>query len=79
MSAKERPGLAGYLFGMADEEVAASRQPLTDLPATDANAQVIAEYLEIPPQFTIILSEGRPRQCRLAWRIGCEFGAQFVD
>ena len=29
--------------------------------------------------FTIILSEGRPRQCRLAWRIGCEFGAQFVD
>jgi len=25
------------------------------------------------------LSEGRPRQCRLAWRIGYEFGAQFVD
>jgi hypothetical protein len=41
--------------------------------------KIIAEHLEIPPEFTIILSEGGPRQCRLAWRIGCEFGAQFVD
>jgi hypothetical protein len=50
---------------------------ITDM--SEGGVKVIAEYLEIPPQFTIILSEGRPRQCRLAWRIGCEFGAQFVD
>ena len=53
-----------------------------DCTITDMSAgglKVIAEYLEIPPVFTIILSEGRPRQCKLAWRIGCEFGAQFVD
>jgi hypothetical protein len=25
------------------------------------------------------LSKSRPRQCRLAWRIGHEFGAQFID
>jgi len=53
-----------------------------DCTITDISAggiKVIAEYLEIPPEFTIILSEGGPRQCRLAWRIGCEFGAQFVD
>jgi hypothetical protein len=24
-------------------------------------------------------STGSARQCRLAWRIGCEFGAEFVD
>ena len=41
--------------------------------------KIIAEHLELPPEFTIILSDGGPRQCRLAWRIGCEFGAQFVD
>jgi hypothetical protein len=41
--------------------------------------KVIAEYLDIPPEFTIILSTGNPRQCRLAWRIGHELGAQFVD
>jgi hypothetical protein len=41
--------------------------------------KVIAEYVEVPPQFTIIFSAGRPRQCRLAWRIGCEFGAEFID
>ncbi len=41
--------------------------------------KVVAEFIDIPSEFTIILSEGRPRQCKLAWRIGCEFGAQFVD
>jgi len=38
---------------------------------------MIAENLEIPAE-SILLSEGR-RQCRLAWRIGCEFGAEFID
>jgi hypothetical protein len=40
---------------------------------------VIAEYPEIPPEFTIFLATGNPRQCKLAWRIGCEFGAEFID
>ena len=30
--AKERPGFAGYVFGLADEEVSATRKPLNDLP-----------------------------------------------
>ncbi len=34
-TAKERPGFAGYEFGLADEEVEASRQPLEGLPSTD--------------------------------------------
>ena len=41
--------------------------------------KVIAEYVDIPTEFTIIFSTGDPRQCRLAWRIGCELGAQFID
>jgi uncharacterized protein YfaS (alpha-2-macroglobulin family) len=35
-AAKERPGFAGYHFGVGDEEVSADRQPLTDMPSTDA-------------------------------------------
>jgi hypothetical protein len=53
-----------------------------DCTVTDVSAggvKVIAEYVDIPPEFTIILSTSRPRQCRLAWRIGHEFGAQFID
>jgi hypothetical protein len=50
---------------------------ITDV--SNSGVKVIAEYLDIPAEFTIFLSEGPPRQCRLAWRIGCEFGAQFVD
>jgi hypothetical protein len=53
-----------------------------DCVITDVSAggvKVIAEYVDIPSEFTIILSTGDPRQCRLAWRIGCEFGAQFID
>jgi alpha-2-macroglobulin len=37
--AKERAGFAGYQFGLSDEEVEATRQPLEDLPATDANGK----------------------------------------
>jgi len=50
---------------------------ITDI--SDGGVKVIAEYVDVPSEFIIILSEGRPRQCRLAWRIGCEFGAQFTD
>jgi len=34
-AAKERPGFAGYAFGLNDEDVEAVRQPLEDLPQTD--------------------------------------------
>jgi hypothetical protein len=53
-----------------------------DCMITDVSAgglKVVAEYPDIPAEFTIILSTGHPRHCRLAWRIGCEFGAQFID
>jgi PilZ domain len=49
---------------------------ITDV--SDGGVKVIAEYLEIPQEFTIIFSTGDYRQCRLAWRIGCEFGAKFI-
>ena len=34
-----RPNFAGYQFGMADEDVEASRQPLENLPETDAGGK----------------------------------------
>jgi alpha-2-macroglobulin len=37
--AKERAGFAGYQFGLADEEVEATQQPLDDLPTTDAQGK----------------------------------------
>jgi uncharacterized protein YfaS (alpha-2-macroglobulin family) len=37
--AGERAGFAGYQFGMSDEEVEATRQPLEDLPDTDASGK----------------------------------------
>jgi hypothetical protein len=50
---------------------------ITDI--SRGGVKVVAEHMDIPPQFTIILSSGSPRQCRLAWQIGHEFGAEFVD
>ena len=50
---------------------------ITDV--SEGGVKVIAEYPEIPPEFTIIFSTGHPRQCRLAWRIGYELGAEFVQ
>ncbi|MEH2557295.1 hypothetical protein V1286_004824 [Bradyrhizobium algeriense] len=50
---------------------------ITDI--SDGGVRIIAENLDVPEEFTLILATGRPRLCRLAWRIGCEFGAQFID
>ena len=49
---------------------------ITDI--SEGGVKVVAEHLELPPEFTLIFSTGSPRQCRLVWRIGCEFGAEFV-
>jgi hypothetical protein len=38
-AATERAGFAGYQFGLSDEEVEATRQPLEDLPDTDATGK----------------------------------------
>jgi hypothetical protein len=46
---------------------------------SDGGIRIIAENLDIPAEFTITMSEGGPRQCRLVWRIGCEFGAEYLD
>ena len=50
---------------------------ITDI--SDGGIRVVAEDIELPPEFTVILSSGQPRRCRLAWRLGCEFGAEFID
>ena len=41
--AGERPGLAGYRFGLADEDVVNERQPLENLPDTDAEGKATFE------------------------------------
>jgi len=50
---------------------------VTDI--SDGGVKVVAEFLEVPPQFTIIFAPDYSRQCKLRWRIGCEFGAEFTD
>ena len=49
---------------------------ITDM--SDGGVKLIAEDMDVPAEFTILLSTG-PRQCRLAWRIGCEIGAEFLS
>jgi PilZ domain len=46
---------------------------------SDGGVKIITECQDIPAEFTVIFAEGRPRTCRLAWRIGVELGAKFVD
>lgn len=51
----------------------------TIIDISNGGVRLIAENLEIPENFTLIFSTGEERECRLAWRIGCEFGAQYLD
>jgi len=66
-------GLAKIQFG-----IGSLPRDCTIVDISDGGVRVIAENLEVPAEFTLLFAEGR-RQCRLAWRIGCEFGAQFID
>jgi hypothetical protein len=66
-------GLAKIQFG-----IGSLPRDCTIVDVSEGGIRLIAENLDVPDEFTILLAEGR-RQCRLAWRIGCEFGAQFID
>jgi hypothetical protein len=66
-------GLAKIQFG-----IGSLPRDGTIVDVSEGGVRVIAENLDVPAEFTLLFAEGR-RQGRLAWRIGCEFGAQFID
>ncbi len=59
--------------------VGALPRDCTVIDISEGGVRMIAENLEVPETFTLIFSTGESRECRLAWRIGCEFGAQYID
>ena len=72
-AAAERAGFPGYVFGLSDEEVAATRQQLGDLPQTgpDGKATFDLELADIP-------DTGRPLEARIAVRMA-ESGGRAVE
>ncbi|HLN10881.1 MAG TPA: MG2 domain-containing protein, partial [Xanthobacteraceae bacterium] len=72
-AAKERPGLAGYQFGLADDEVEAERQALEDLGETDAAGKA---------RFTVALDKvpasTRPLAAQVTVRLN-EAGGRAVE
>jgi hypothetical protein len=71
--AKERPGLPGYQFGMADDEAKAERKPLEDLPTTDAagKARFSVALADVP-------ASTRPLQAEIVVRMS-EAGGRAVE
>ena len=71
--ASERAGFAGYQFGLSDEEVEATRQPLDDLPDTDANGKARFQVsLDKEPSAT------RPLEAQILVRMA-EAGGRAVE
>jgi uncharacterized protein YfaS (alpha-2-macroglobulin family) len=71
--ASERPGFAGYVFGLADEEVAAMRRTLEGLPETDANGKArFPVTLDKQPTAT------RPLEAQIVLRLA-EPGGRAVE
>ncbi len=71
--AAARPGFAGYAFGLADDEVTAERQELTDLPATDATGKATFPVTldKVPPT-------ARPLEARITVSMA-ESGGRAVE
>jgi uncharacterized protein YfaS (alpha-2-macroglobulin family) len=71
--ARERPGLAGYQFGLFDDEVAATRQLLEDLPQTDDQGKARFEVrIDKPP------ATSRPLEAQVIVRMA-EAGGRAVE
>ncbi len=71
--ASERAGFARYQFGLSDEEVETRRQPLENLPETDANGKArFAVTLDKPPATT------RPLEAQVIVRMA-EPGGRAVE
>ncbi len=71
--AKERPGFAGYAFGLSDEDVAAIRQPLSDLPQSGADGKV-----SFPVALEKLPATSRPLEAQLTVRLA-EAGGRAVE
>ncbi len=72
-AAKERPGFAGYAFGLADDEVTAVRQDIEDLPATDA-----AGKASFPVKLDKIPTTSRPLEAQITVSMA-ESGGRAVE
>ncbi len=72
-SAKERPGLAGYRFGLADEDINANRETIEAMPETDEKGQAtFTVNLEKLPAAT------RPLEAQVIVRMA-ESGGRAVE
>jgi hypothetical protein len=69
----QRPGFAGYVFGLADDEVAAIRQPLEDLPQTDKDGKA-----SFPVKLGKLPETTRPLEAQIVIRLA-EPGGRAVE
>ncbi len=72
-AAKERPGFAGYSFGLADDEVSTARQDIEDVPATDT-----AGKASFPVKLDRIPTTSRPLQATVTVSMA-ESGGRAVE
>ena len=71
--ADRRPGFTGYQFGLADEEIEATRQPLDDLPDTDSNGKA-----KFPVAIDKAPASTRPLEAQVTVRMA-EAGGRAVE
>jgi alpha-2-macroglobulin len=71
--AKERPGFAGYAFGLADDEVTPVRQELDGLPVTDAQGKA-----SFPIKLDNVPVTSRPLEARITVNMA-ESGGRAVE
>ncbi len=71
--ARERPGFAGYRFGLHDEEISSSREPIEDMPETDDKGQA-----SFPVRLDKVPASTRPQEAQAIVRLA-EAGGRAVE
>jgi alpha-2-macroglobulin len=73
LAARELAGFPGYSFGLADEDVAAVRQELDDLPSTDGSGKAL-----FPVKLDVSNATTRPLEAQITVRMS-ESGGRAVE
>lgn len=83
MLANRRKTERHVLGGMARIQARAGALPrdcrVSDI--SDGGVRLFAEGTPVPDEFLLHIDRagGRPRECRVVWRLGFEVGAEFID
>jgi hypothetical protein len=78
---RQSPRLAFNRYARIQLEGSGSTRDCLIINMSEDGVRLHSEMADLPNEFTLVMADAHPqrRSCRVAWRLGFEFGAKFID